>query len=305
MSYAVVSCDLDPIDTHLVGYGFAAGPPCDLVYRRAVPRLLELFAELNMRGVFFFVARDAAAQRGPLRAMAAAGHEVASHSLTHPVPFRPLSDARLEAEIAGSRARLADALGEEVAGFRAPAWDVDQRVLRRVAAAGYAYDASVFPTPALLLNRCAVYRRSRHKRSIFSASLLRYAFAPLGPYLQAGAAAPLAEFPLTVTSLLRLPVYHTISHLVPGGFRHALAALLRSNRPIHYELHAADLLDLDGDGVDPRMARHPGMGVPLVEKRARLAAILRAIAARRPVLTYREALRRLDASRTPAAVAAA
>jgi peptidoglycan/xylan/chitin deacetylase (PgdA/CDA1 family) len=290
MTYAVVSCDLDPIDTHLVGYGFDPGPPCDVIYRRAEPRLLELFAELGLRGVFFVVARDAAAQQAQLRAMADAGHEVASHSLTHPVPFRPLDDARLDEEIAGSRRRLEDIIGAQVAGFRAPAWDVDARVLRHIAAAGYAYDASIFPSPALLLNRWAVYRRTPHRRAVLSVSLLRHACSPLGPYRPACTGRALAEFPLTVTTVMRLPVYHTIAHLAPRPFGYALAALLSSSRPIHYQLHAADLLDLQRDAVDPRMAPHPGMEVPLEEKRARLAEVLRAIAARRTLLTYREAL---------------
>ena len=58
MTYAVLSCDLDTVDRHLQGYGFDA-PPCDLIYRTAVPRILELFDELEIPGVFFVIARDA------------------------------------------------------------------------------------------------------------------------------------------------------------------------------------------------------------------------------------------------------
>ena len=76
-------------------------------------------------------------------------------------------------EIAESRARLSDASGAEVIGFRAPAWDVTGRVLEVVAASGYRYDASVFPTPVLVASRLAAYRRSTHKGSIFSMDRLR------------------------------------------------------------------------------------------------------------------------------------
>jgi len=291
MSYAVFSCDLDTIDAHLQGYGFDDVPPCDLVYRRAVPRVLELLAELGVPGVLFTIARDAERERTLLRQGVAAGHEVASHSLTHPQPFRTLDDATLRHELAASRARLAEATGAEVLGFRAPAWDVDARVLRMVHAAGYRYDASVFPTPALLASRLAAYRRSRGKRSIFSMDMVGHAFASLRPHRTGDGATRLVEFPISVTRWLRFPVYHTVSHLVPSWlFGRALRSLLRSGLPVCYEFHGADLLDLAGDGVDPRMARHPGMGVPLARKRQALRDILATIARERRVVTYRAAL---------------
>jgi len=291
MSYAVFSCDLDTVDRHLQGYGFENVPPCDAVYRRAVPRVLELFGELGVPGVLFVIARDAARERALLQDALAAGHEVASHSLTHPQPFRTLGDGALREEIATSRARLAAATGTEIAGFRAPAWDVDGRVLGMIAAAGYRYDASVFPTPALVASRLAAYRRSAGKGSIFAMDLVGHAFAAVRPHPVGGPGGRLTEFPIAVTPWLRLPVYHTVAHFVPGWmFRRSLGALLRSDLPVCYEFHAADLLDPVHDGVDARMARHPGMGVPLARKRGMLRAALATIAGARRVLTYRQAL---------------
>jgi peptidoglycan-N-acetylglucosamine deacetylase len=287
MSYAVLSCDLDTVDRHLQGYGFEDLPPCDRVYRTAVPRVLELAAELGLPCVLFTIARDAEAQRDLLRSAVGAGHEIASHSLTHPQPFSTLDDAALAQELLTSRTRLADATGTDIAGFRAPAWDVDARVLGAVRAAGYRYDASVFPTPALVASRLAAYRRSAHKGSIFAMDLLGHAFAPARPYRTAG----LTEFPIAVTRWLRFPVYHTVAYFVPRWiFRRALAGLLRSTAPVFYEFHAADLLDLAHDGVDARMARHPGMRVALARKRALLKETLATIARARRVTTYREAI---------------
>lgn len=289
--YAVFSCDIDTVDRHLQGYGFDDLPACDLVYRTAVPRILELLERLGVPGVFFFIGRDADAQRDLLRDMVARGHEVASHSLTHPQPFRTLDDARLGGELATSRARLAAATGRPIAGFRAPAWDVDDRVLRMVREAGYRYDASVFPTPALIASRLAAYRRSAGKGSIFSMDLVGHAFAPIRPHRCADGADGLVEFPIAVTRWLRLPVYHTFAYLVPGAlFQRALRALLRSDLPVHYEFHAADLLDLAGDRVDARMDRHPGMRLPVAQKQAMLLDVLGAIASGRRVVTYETAL---------------
>src|SRR5262249_34418315 len=155
--------DIDTIDRHLQGYGLEYSPPCDLVYRTALPRVLDLFAELGLKGVLFAIGRDAKAERRVLREAIAAGHEIASHSLTHPQPFRTLGDAALHEEVVASRARLTEETGTEVSGFRAPAWDVDARVLGMVRDAGYRYDASIFPSPALVLSRVAAYRRSTGK----------------------------------------------------------------------------------------------------------------------------------------------
>jgi hypothetical protein len=291
VSFAVFSCDLDTVDRHLQGYGIDDLPACDRIYRTAVPRLLELLDELGVRGVFFFIARDAEREAPLLRQMVAAGHEVASHSMTHPQPFRTLADDALADEVAGSRVRLSAASGVEVIGFRAPAWDVDERVLARIAAAGYRYDASVFPTPVLIASRLAAYRRSANKGSIFSMDLVGHAFAPAVPHHASAATNGLVEFPIAVTRWLRLPVYHTFAYFVPPRlFARGVRALLRSCRPVCYEFHAADLLDLAGDGIDPRMERHPGMRLPVAEKRAMLRDTLATIARERRVVTYRQAL---------------
>ena len=289
--YAVFSCDLDTVDRHLQGYGFEDLGPCDRIYRTAVPRLLDLFAELGVPGVLFVIGRDASSERNLWRAATAAGHEVASHSLTHTQPFSTLDDDRLRHEIAESRARLSEASGAEVVGFRAPAWDVTDRVLGMVAASGYRYDASVFPTPVLIASRLAAYRRSTNMGSIFSMDLFGHTFAPAVPHRASTTTNGLVEFPICVTRWLRLPVYHTFSYFVPRWlFARGLRSALRSGRPLCYEFHAADLLDLAADGIDARMDRHPGMKLPVATKRGQLRDILATIARERRVVTYRQAL---------------
>lgn len=293
MSYAVLSCDLDPVDRHLQGYGFEDVPPCDLIYRSAVPRLLELLADLGVPAVLFAIGRDAEPQAALLRRATAGGHEVASHSLTHPQPFSTLDDGALRAELRTSRERLSQAIGSEVIGFRAPAWDVDGRVLRLVRESAYRYDASIFPTPVLLASRLLTARRGAGIGRALGMETVAHAFAVRRPHVVDVGAGTLVEFPVSVTPRLRLPVYHTLAHLVPEGlFERTLHALLRSAEPVFYEFHAADLLDLRHDGVDARMARHPGMRQGLERKRAMLQRSLTAIRDARPVVTYAQAIER-------------
>ena len=76
---------------HLLGYGFrGGGSHPDPVYDRGLPRLVEELASVGLRATFFAVAATAARHAGRIREAAAAGHEVASHSDTHPQPFSTL-----------------------------------------------------------------------------------------------------------------------------------------------------------------------------------------------------------------------
>jgi peptidoglycan/xylan/chitin deacetylase (PgdA/CDA1 family) len=70
--------------------------------------------------------------------LARRGHEVASHTLSHPF-LTGLDPARLRAELSDSRRTLAGWLGQDVRGFCYPAGDVDARVVREVREAGYHY----------------------------------------------------------------------------------------------------------------------------------------------------------------------
>ncbi len=289
---AFVSIDIDPIDTHLAGYGVAA-PPCERVYERAVPRFLALAAHVGVRATLFVVARDAYPHAALWREAVQRGHEIASHSLTHPLPFAALPDAVLAHELAESRRRLEDVSGAPVIGFRAPGWDVGRATLAAIAAAGYRYDASVLPTPALLAGAVMRWALSGGRmRPTGLGRSLRAACAPRRPH-RCGA---LREFPLAVSPLLRVPFTHTLWYVAPYALaERTYRRLRRGGAPLGYMLHAADFLDLEGDGLDARMARHPGMSLPLEQKLWLLEERLRAIAADYDVRPYREALDDADA----------
>ncbi len=90
---ATISIDVDPVDLHLIGYGFPGLPADPLVYTHALPRLAEVFARCGVRATFFVVGRDAASQAQVLGGLARAGHEIASHSFSHPMAFASLGPA--------------------------------------------------------------------------------------------------------------------------------------------------------------------------------------------------------------------
>lgn len=101
-----------------------------------------MLAESNM-GATFFVIVERSLSGDPehipvaaLREMAAAGMEIGSHSMTHPHLAR-IAPEQLRAEVAGSKKRLEDALGIEVASFCYPYGNWNAAVVEAVREAGY------------------------------------------------------------------------------------------------------------------------------------------------------------------------
>ncbi|MFW5683047.1 MAG: polysaccharide deacetylase family protein [Phycisphaeraceae bacterium] len=113
----------------------------------AMDTLLELFDRCNVRATLFFLAEVARDLPGLVKRCQAAGHEIASHGSGHDRLHR-LSPVALAGNLDGSRRRLEDLIGEPVLGYRAPTWSLTRETAWAVevlAAAGFAYDASIFP----------------------------------------------------------------------------------------------------------------------------------------------------------------
>ena len=112
-----------------------------------VAQLLELLARHRTRATFFVLGWVAKRQPELIRAIAAAGHEIASHGWDHarvtaqtPLVFRE--------SIRRTKKLLEDLTGEEVWGFRAPSFSIvrgREWALDVLIEEGYRYDSSLFP----------------------------------------------------------------------------------------------------------------------------------------------------------------
>jgi hypothetical protein len=292
--FATISIDVDPIDLHLEGYG-CTGPRDSKVYESAVPRLIELFGRVGVRTTFFFVARDLPEQRAAVAAVAKSGHEVASHSVSHPIPFRRrLGRDAFAREIGESKRRLEDAAGAAVAGFRAPNWDLTQKELWHLAEAGYAYDASSYPSPFLLAARLLLAWKGGVPRVLWQLTKTPVSW-DRAPRRMRNGSREIVEFPISTAGLWRFPLYQTtfydfddvkIAKLLDGA--------AARDEPFIFVLHAIDCLGLAEDGVDPRLARHPGMRLPLATKLASLTSTITAIAKRFDTMPFRDAMQRVE-----------
>ena len=132
-----------------------------------------------MRGTFFVLDNVAAAWPGLVRRIAAGGHEVGSHGLSHRRIY-DLSPAEFRAETRAAKARLEDLLGTPVQGYRAAEFSITRAswwALEILAEEGFTYDSSVYP-----------FAGSRYGVPDF----------PLAPTVVETPAGPIREAPMTV-----------------------------------------------------------------------------------------------------------
>jgi polysaccharide deacetylase family protein (PEP-CTERM system associated) len=109
--------------------------------------LLDRLAERGLRATFFVVGQIARSHPSLIRAMADAGHEVASHSWDHRRVHR-LDPEAFRRDLRLSRDALEQASGTAVVGYRAPTFSVVRQTAWAVdvlAEEGFRYDSSVFP----------------------------------------------------------------------------------------------------------------------------------------------------------------
>jgi len=280
-----VSVDLDALACYYRIHALPGAPPEPArfaILRRCLPRFAELFARHGVRATFFVVGADLeddAEGRAALAALARAGHELASHTHTHPYDFVRLGAARVADEIDRAHAAIAACAGAPPVGFRAPGYEISAEAIEALQARGYHYDSSVFPSAAYYGAKAAVLGAMRILGRE-SGSVLgnpRVLLAPRGPYRPAPGAPYRAggdgilELPIAVTGVARLPVIGTSLIVAPGWLRARMVVAALRERLFNLELHGIDLCDAAADDVPAALvARQPDLRRPLAHKLAAL-----------------------------------
>lgn len=248
---------------------------------RQTEAVLALLEELGLRCTFFVLGIAARAHPQLVRAIAAAGHEIACHGDRHE-PVHAQGPERFAQDLRAARATIAELTGCEPVGYRAPAFSITRSAApwahATLAAEGFAYDASEHDS---FLLRERLGRNGSGPRRL----------EPSG----------LWEFPVAVCRLggVALPVGGA-SYWALAPRRAVLAGLARAGEHAGLYLHPQEL--------DPEPLRAlPTAGLPAGARlharlraaqrnsaRRRAPTVLRAIAGRFRLMTYGEAYEQLS-----------
>jgi peptidoglycan/xylan/chitin deacetylase (PgdA/CDA1 family) len=110
--------------------------------QRALPKILELLERHRLRATFFVPSWIAETYPEPIKAIAAAGHELGAHGARHESPSTLDRDEELRV-LRDSRALLQRVTGASVVGYRAPSWALSESTLDLVAKEGFLYSSNL------------------------------------------------------------------------------------------------------------------------------------------------------------------
>lgn len=201
--------------------------------------ILEMLSQRNVRGTFFILGWVAERYPNLVREIAAGGHEIASHGMSHQLIYRQGSE-RFREETRRSKKTIEDLAQQPVIGYRAATYSITKRslwALDILVEEGFCYDSSIFPI--------------HHDR---------YGIpnAPLDPCrLVLDSGATIVEFPISVwrSGIAVIPVAGGgYFRMLPYGVtRWGLQRLNAKGRPFVFYIHPWE--------VDPQQPRVSGVSL--------------------------------------------
>ncbi len=197
-------------------------------------RLLDLFAESNVKSTFFVLGWVADRFPKLIRRIVAEGHELASHGYEHRLVYSQTSREFRE-DLRNARFALEQAGGSPVLGYRAPSFSIVNDSLWAIDVLieeGYAYDSSIYP---IRHDRYGIpgWTRGVHRIERAGGSIWELP----GSTLRLGS----ANLPIGGGGYFRLLPY--------GWTRHGISRLNTARQPAIFYLHPWE--------IDPHQPRIP------------------------------------------------
>ncbi len=252
---AALSSDIDTLASIYKGQGCRrAGGYTFAEMRMGLETFARFLEPYGIKATLFVVGNDLrhSENHAPLRSMVEMGHEIANHTLTHAQGFRLLAPQAKRAEILGMQELCEQVIGRRPVGFRSPGWNMSDDALPILEELGYLYDSSVFPTSLAPVLKFLHWRTMRSRRGGDRTTLgpWDYMLAPTHPYRtrrdgfgRAGEGG-IIEFPITVTPIVRLPLFATFLLATGIGlYKRSIEMLRAFGRPIQFQFHLSDFVE--------------------------------------------------------------
>jgi len=115
--------------------------------RHSTSRTMDVLDRANCRATFFVLGWIADRERGLVRELAQAGHEIACHSHLHR-PLHTLKPSEFREDLRRSKDSIEGAAQTRIFGFRAPTFSIIDKslwALDILLEEGFSYDSSIFP----------------------------------------------------------------------------------------------------------------------------------------------------------------
>jgi polysaccharide deacetylase family protein (PEP-CTERM system associated) len=218
---------------------------------RSIDELLACLDRHAVQATFFVLGWLAEHRPAVVRAIADAGHEIASHGFLHE-RVTSLSPQSFREDLRASKAALENLTGASVIGYRAPSFSIIpgfEWAFDVLIEEGYVYDSSLFP----------IRRRG-----------YGYPSAPRAPHIIHRPHGVLAEFPLATTRVFNYPI-----PAAGGGYlrqfplaviRRAFREATERSEPATFYIHPWE--------IDPGQPRLPVSAVNRVRHYRGLAATI-------------------------------
>lgn len=245
----------------------------DDFYRIALKRALSLFDTCNIKVTFFVVGEElekSSIARGKIQEACLLGHEIANHTYTHYLGLTKLDEQAIYAEIARCSEIIEKITGAPPQGFRAPGYDMNNKVMDILEKLHIQYDSSgnwSMLTPVIQMYH-KLFRKETTIHSGYSETSRRLPLLPYYPSKENWQLATeyreIVEVPLPRTKLLKMPFYSNFHLLTPMSYRSTSIKHMKLKFFV-YLMHLNEFIDLT-DHVPPSLYRHPNLKTAVAKK---------------------------------------
>lgn len=226
-----------------------------LVVEQGLPRLLAEYDKHGVKATFFFTGHIAKLFPDAVKAVAARGHEVGSHGLTHEVSqaFDTIEREEQLRHLTDSKHILEDIIGSEVVSFRAPAARVPKEFPSVLMEAGYLIDSSVAP------QRMDMFFSFGSLNKLHWLSCPRQAYRSAANNIFHRGKDGIFEVPISAMGFPYIGTFMRIAPLLNRATRRLLyAETLATGRQFVFLTHPNEFIDEPRDGQPiERRARNP------------------------------------------------